>query len=348
MVMALDAVRAARPHAVLGVVPSLSSGMVARTAAMRFGVPYGIVLQDLVGQAAVQSRMTAAGGVARIIRSLEAWAVRGAGAVGIIAEGFRPYVESFGIEPSRVRRLRNWTHVAPLVVERQEMRARLDWPAEATVCLHAGNMGAKQGLENVVEAARLADGSRRELLFVLMGDGSQRPMIERMAARYSLDNLRILPLQPKDELSSILSAADVLLVNQLGSVADMSLPSKLTAYYAAGRPVVVAAAAGSETAREATASGGALLVPPDSPAELLAGVTRVADDTGLAALITSSAREWCDRVLAKAPALRAYEQFVAALMASGRGRVHLAPATSTLARMDAHDGGEGSRERWAA
>ena len=91
-----------------------------------------------------------------VVRAAEGWAARGASAVGVIAEGFRPYLESMGVDPARIRRLRNWTHTGEATIERATMRAELGWPDDAMVCLHAGNMGYKQGLENVIEAARLA------------------------------------------------------------------------------------------------------------------------------------------------------------------------------------------------
>ena len=61
------------------------------------------------------------------------------------------------------------------------MRARLGLPSDAFVCMHAGNMGFKQDLDNVVECARLAIESRPKLLFVFVGDGNQRTHLEALA-----------------------------------------------------------------------------------------------------------------------------------------------------------------------
>lgn len=339
-----------RPHAVLGVVPSLSGGLLARIAAKRFGVPYGLVFQDLMGRAAEQSGMAGArvGGLARLA---EGWTARGAAAAGVIAEGFRPYLESLGVEPDRIRRVRNWTHVGAATVDRAAMREWLGWPQHALVCLHAGNMGQKQGLENVIECARLAAASMPHALFAFIGDGNQRPMLEALAARYGLANVRFLPLQPEQLFPSVLAAADVLLVNQRGSVGDMSLPSKLTSYYAAGRPVVAAAAMGSETAREVSWSSGGLVVTPDDPAALLEALMRLENDAGLRAHLVDSARTWAADVLSEEAALRSYEQLVAAVLTSARrGRVHT-PARRIKARPEEArepEARETRHDRWAA
>jgi len=346
----LTALTMPRPHAVIGVVPSLSGGVLARMAAARFRVPYGLVFQDLVGLAAEQSGVAGGRGVGSAVRAAEGWATRGAAAVGVIAEGFRPYVESLGVASGRIRRVRNWTHTGEATVECDAMRAWLDLPPDALVCLHAGNMGYKQGLENVIEAARLAATSDPRLLFVFVGDGNQREALQALAARYALSNVRFLPLQSQQIFPSVLAAADVLLINQRRSVDEMALPSKLTSYYAAGRPVVAAAAQGSETAREITWSSGGITCEPERPAALLDAVRRVTADAGLARHLADSAQRWAQNVLSEDAALRSYEQFVAAVLVAGRnGRIH----TQERARRRAQTEPEATRrearqDQWAA
>jgi len=337
-----------RPHAVIGVVPSLSGGVLARMAAARFRVPYGLIFQDLVGQSAEQSGIAGGGVVSGAVRLAEGWAARGAAAVGVIAEGFRHYLEELDVEPGRIRRVRNWTHTGEATIDREAIRAWLGLPQDAVVCLHAGNMGYKQGLENVIKCARLAAARAPHLLFVMVGDGSQRGALEALAARYELSNVRFLPLQPEQVFPSVLACADVLLINQRDTVSDMALPSKLTSYYAAGRPVVAAVAPNSETWREVTWSSGGLAVRPDDPQVLLDALLRVSNDPGLAAHLGAAARRWSADVLSEQAALRGYEQFVAAVLAAGRhGRVH----TQARARMRAEQQPTERKEagdRWAA
>lgn len=73
----------------------------------------------------------------------------------------------------------------------------------------------------------------------------------------------------------MLAAADVLVVNERASAVDMSLPSKLTSYFNAGRPVVAAVPAAGGTAREVQRSGGGVVVPPEDPDALHAAVARL-------------------------------------------------------------------------
>ena len=348
--MALHAARMPRPDAVLGVVPTLSGGIAARALAARFAVPYGLIIQDVGAPATAQSGGPGGALAGSIVRAGERWAMGGAAAVGIVAEGFRPYIESLGVEASRIRRLRNWTQLAAPTADRASTRSRLGWPDDSTVCLHAGNMGYKQGLENVIDCAVLAAAAQAPLLFVLMGDGNRRRELEALAAKYRLPNLRFLPLQDAAEYPNVLAAADVLLLNQRASVDDMSLPAKLTSYFAAARPIVAAAAAASETAREVSWSSGGIVVAPGDPKALLAGLLRVAGDPGLAAHLSRSGAAWAENVLSESQALRSYEQLLASVLASGRhGRVHSADRVIPMPhRETAAPESELERDRWVA
>jgi glycosyltransferase involved in cell wall biosynthesis len=320
LAMALPALRCAPPDAVIGVMPSVSGGVVARAIATRYGVPYGVVFQDLAGQAAAQSGIEGARLVAAGARSLEAWAARRATAAGIVAEGMRPYVESLGVDPGGVVRVRNWSRAGTATVGRAEMRLLLGWPGEVFVCLHAGNMGAKQGLENVIACARLAASERAPMLFVLVGEGHQRVALEARAAREQLPNLRFMPLQPPTLVASMLRAADALLINQRATVREMSLPSKLAAYFASGRPVVAAVAPGSETEREVRASGGGLAVAPEDPAALMEALAYLRRDARAVSLLGANGQAWAREALSEEAALRQYEGMLEMVM-SGRGAV---------------------------
>jgi colanic acid biosynthesis glycosyl transferase WcaI len=324
----LSALALPRPDAVLGIVPSLSGGLLARLAASRFRVPYGLIFQDLVGQAAKQSGVGGGGRVARAVRAAEGWAARRATAVGIIAEGFRPYLASLGVDAKRVHRLRNWTHVEAPSMDRSLVRKQLGLPKDAAVCIHAGNMGYKQSLENVIECARLAAERDGRLLFVLMGDGNRRSYLEGLAGQYKLPNVRFLPLQSKALFPNALAAADLLLVNQRGTVGDMSLPGKLTAYFVSGQPVIAAVAHDSETAREVAASGAGSVVEPDDPEALLGAIDDLLGDPAKCDRLRAAGKRWAQEKLAAAAALTDYEAFIQALLPadSSEGRPTLRAA----------------------
>lgn len=268
--------RTGRPDAVLAQLPSLAGGVLGARLAARHRVPYIPVVQDLMGAAAVQSGIRGGSRAAALAERAEAYVLRRATLVGVIHETFVARVTAMGVAPGRIRVVPNWSHVRSSDEPRERTRARLGWSPEQTVVLHSGNMGLKQGLEVLVEAARRAP----EVRFVLMGEGSRRAALARLAA--GVGNVDILPPAADDEFPAVLAAADALAVTQRASVLDMSVPSKLTSYFAAGRPVVAAVAAEGGAAREVVRSGAGVLVAPEDPEALVAAVRKLAGDPALA------------------------------------------------------------------
>ncbi|MDT0344528.1 glycosyltransferase [Streptomyces litchfieldiae] len=279
--------RMARPHAVLAQVPSLAGGVLAARLARRHHVPYLPIVQDLMGAAAAQSGISGGGRAASAAAAVERRMLRGATLVGVIHDSFRDRVRALGVPGDRIRLVPNWSHVhGPSGALREAVRARLGWPPNRTVLLHSGNMGLKQGLEVLIEAARHAP----ELSVVLMGDGSQRPRLAELAA--GVPGVELLPPAAEKDFPDVLAAADVLVVTQRAAVLDMSVPSKLTSYFRAGRPVIASVAEGGGTAAEVIRSGGGRLVAPEDPAALAAAARALAADPATADALGAAGAEY--------------------------------------------------------
>jgi colanic acid biosynthesis glycosyl transferase WcaI len=264
-----------RPDIVLTVSPALLSVLSARALAKRWGIPVGVVVQDLYSRAMVEVGLLGprSGGPAT---RLESFALKGADALVAIHERFaQSLVDGLGVDPDRITVIPNWTHVQSPAGNQQETRRRLGWGSE-TVVLHAGNMGAKQGLEYVVDAAALADGSDQRLRIVLMGDGNQRRDLEQRAQ--GSRSIEIIDAVPESEFTDMLAAADVLLLHERPGVVEMCVPSKLTSYFAAGRPVLAATSAQSIASHEVKASGVGTVVKPGNPLALLEAVRVLISD----------------------------------------------------------------------
>ena len=170
--------------------------------------------------------------------------------------------------------------------------ARFGWTDGRQVVLHAGNIGLKQGLEQVVDAARLAAERGDPVRFVFSGGGSQTGAI-RAAAR-DLRNVDFLGVQPDGIHASLLAAADVLLLSERATQIDMSLPSKLTSYHAAGRPILAAVAVGGSSAAEVTRSGAGMVVPAGQPEALLAALAQLRRQPALAAELGAAGRAYAE------------------------------------------------------
>jgi colanic acid biosynthesis glycosyl transferase WcaI len=278
------------PQAIVGVVPALSGGMLARSLSRGFLAPYGILFQDLMGPAASQSGMAGGGLVASATARMERWAVGRASAVGVVATSFIPYVRSLGVPPQDIAHVPNWNRLVEPDTSVDDIRARFGWSDGRQVALHAGNIGLKQGLEQVVDAARLAKERGDPVRFVFSGGGSQEDAIRGAAS--GLDNVQFLGVQPEGMHASLLAAADVLLLSERSTQVDMSLPSKLTSYYAAGRPIVAAVGTAGASAEEVRRSGAGLVTPAGQPEAILDALSQLRSEPDLASRLGRAGRSY--------------------------------------------------------
>ncbi len=316
LLSATRGVLAERVDAAVGVVPTLSGAVLALIAARRFRIPMGLVFQDLMGLAASQSGYQGGRSVARVTRGVEGFVARRADQIAVISDGFRPYLESLGVPSSRVTRVRNWSRLAEPTESVAQARIRLGWAPTDFVCLHAGNIGHKQGLDNLLGAARLL--TDPEVRFVIAGEGNDRDRLEARARALGLTRLAFIPLQPEGQFEAMLQAADVLVLNQRGSVGDMALPSKLSTYLLAGRPVVAAIALESSAATEFEAAAGGVAVPPDDPAALLAAVMGLKHSPDRGRQLGLQGQAFARQHLVAAGALAQYDAFIDRLLENRR------------------------------
>lgn len=182
-----------------------------------------------------------------------------------------------------------------------------------TVVLHAGNMGVKQALGNVVEASRVADERDEPVLFVLMGHGSQRAELEAMGTNRCLQIIDPLPVE---SFPDALRAADALLVNERGGVTEMSVPSKLTSYFATGRPVIAATDSGSVTAEELERSGAGIRVDAGRPDLLVKAALELRNDPQRSVRLGASGRAFRNAHLVADASLTPFHRLLSELAIS--------------------------------
>ena len=150
-----------RPDLVLGIVPSLGGGVLARLASIRYGVPYALLFQDVMGRAAEQTGVPGSRRVAGLVATVETAVARDAAAIAVVADGFKNYFTQAGIPATRIHRVRNPARLGRPTKSRDAVRTQLGWKTDEFVVLHSGSMGYKQGLESVIECGSPRAGRSR-------------------------------------------------------------------------------------------------------------------------------------------------------------------------------------------
>jgi colanic acid biosynthesis glycosyl transferase WcaI len=254
----------------------------------RRGRPLGVIVHDQVGNAAVQSG-SASGRIANVVGAAEYSVLRRADRVGVITPRFKAGLIAGGVQPDRIVEVPLFSHVNPAGLTSAEARAALGWPDDGRfTVVHTGNMGMKQGLEHVLDAARLAQNTLPgQMEFVLVGDGNTRAALLDQAA--GLEGIRFVDPVAEDDYPLVLAAADVLLVHERPGVREMSLPSKLTSYAIAARPIIAAVEPTGITGSLLNSYDAALVVPNGNPQGLIDGLLGIHADDGLRARLVRDA-----------------------------------------------------------
>ena len=104
--------------------------------------------------------------------------------------------------------------------------------------LFAGNVGTAQAVEVIVEAAEMLK-DHADIHFVVVGDGSRWQWLHQQAQSRGLTNLYLPGHFPVETMPGMMTRASVLLVTLTDKpIFAMTVPAKIQAYMAVGRPII--------------------------------------------------------------------------------------------------------------
>jgi colanic acid biosynthesis glycosyl transferase WcaI len=301
-----------RPDVVWVAQPALFSAPAALLLARLTGARSWLHVQDYEVDAAFEMGLLRGERIRAMVSAGERALIRGFDVVSSISGRMVDRAQAKGIALERLEFFPNWVdlaHIRPLNTA-SPYRASLGIPPDAVVALYSGNMGAKQGLEILAAAARSLLHDQR-VCFVFCGDGAGKEQLA--CACEGLPNVRLLPLQPKEQLNDLLGLADIHLLPQRADAADLVLPSKLTGMLASGRPVVVTAAPQTELGQVVRNSDCGVLVPPEDPAAFADAIRTLAGDPDARARMGAAARRYAESKLDSDAVLAAFERRMLAL-----------------------------------
>jgi len=264
---------------------------------------YGV--NDVYPEVAVALGVLREGLLVRVGRWLETRAWRGATRLVLIGERLREIALARGIDATRLAVIPNWAdakRIEPLA----DSALRREWGIREGEFLveYAGNFGRSQDLQNVLAAARIVEQTSTNVRFVFVGSGSASE-VERWTA--AVPSLKVLPFQPEERLSEVLSAADLSLVPLRRGLGRYCVPSKVYSILASGRPVGAVLDRDCDVARIVEEIDCGFRVDPDDPESLAREILRLARDPELARRQGRNGREFgeCEGSLERAA--NAYE-----------------------------------------
>lgn len=235
-------------------------------------------------------------------RSAIAWATaleeacyRNAKRIIVVTQGIRDRLEERGIQPAKIILIPNGANIELFQFNPQariELRRKLDLGNKFTA-IYAGIHGVAQGLEFVLEAARLLE-KEAEIHFLLVGDGPKKTDIVALARKMALSNLTMLPEQPREAIPGLLSAADAAIIPlRKIDLFKGALPSKIFDAWACERPVLLSV--DGEARQIVETAGGGWFVPPEDPQALAQAILALKANPGECKRLGANGRVFTER-----------------------------------------------------
>ena len=244
--------------------PSLTAGLSAVAVKAIHGTPVIIDIQDMWPDSIGASGMMRSRFLLWLINAAISLVYSRCDHIQVISPGFKKLLIERGVRADKITIIYNWADELPAVEDRS-LPQGFD-PDDGFRVLFAGNMGAAQQLDTIIDAAARLQSELPDCVFYLMGGGIYKDRLAERARDLSLSNVRFLPRVPLQEVQRFLACADALLVHLADEpLYRITIPSKTQAYLYAGRPILMGVA-GDAADLVAEADAGYAFAPGDAEA----------------------------------------------------------------------------------
>ena len=202
----------------------------------------------------------------KIGRKIEDYTYRNADKIIVISNAMKENILAKGVPEEKIAVIPNWIDVESVKpVDKQNNRLFEEYSIdnEKFTVVYAGNLGAAQGADVVLEAAKMLP----DIQFVIFGGGTGFEKAKQEAQK--LPNVIVHPLLPQERVPEVYSLGDICLITCKKGVGSSGMPSKTWSIMACNRPIVAAFDTDSELSEILKSANAGICVEPEN-AELLA------------------------------------------------------------------------------
>jgi len=239
-------------------------------------VPFLLEIQDLWPDTLGATGMVNSRFLLRMVDRWCKWTYRHASRIVVLSPGFKELLVSRGVPDRKIDVIYNWCDEERNILESspdESLSGELGFDGWFNI-LYSGTMGKAQALKAVLGAAEILKDRIPRIRFVFVGPGVETELLKGIAAEKKLRNVAFYPRRPVERIGEVLKLADVLLVHLKDDpLFRITIPSKIQAYLAAGRPILAAVAGNAATMVEDAGAG--VTCAPESPGGIAAAAEKL-------------------------------------------------------------------------
>lgn len=272
-----------RPDVVIATSPQFFCGWAGAIVARLSRRPFVLEIRDIWPESIVAVGAMRPGRLVRILEWLELRLYAAADHIVTVGEGYRRELLAKDVPAEKITVVTNGIdalRMQPMAPD-PELSARLN-PEGRFVCSYVGTIGMAAGLDVVVRAAeRLREAGRKDVRFLVVGEGATREELEGQIRASGLEGMVALTGRlPREAMPAVLSISDCCLVHlRKTGLFETVLPSKIFEAAAMERPIVLGVEGDAASlVREADCG---ICIEPGDDVALLSAIDRLAADPEL-------------------------------------------------------------------
>lgn len=270
--------------------------------------PVVVNIQDLYPQTVIDLKLLTNPFLIKVSRWMESFIYRKADRLTVHSEGNRQYLIGKNARAEKVKVVPNWVDTEAIKPGPRSNDFSRKYQLDGNyVISFAGVMGFAQGLEVVIEAADILK-DKKDIIFVLVGDGIKRPELEKLAQGMGLKNILFVPTQPFNIYPQILQASDICLATLGRELMTPVVPGKMLSIMAAGRPVLASLPLNGDAPKIIEESQCGIAVEASNPEMLAQAILKLYNNRLLAEGMGRRGREAAEKYFSRKSCVKAYEE----------------------------------------
>lgn len=205
-------------------------------------IPFVYCLQDIFPDSLAGTSLAKKGGLLwKIGRVIEDFTYKYADKIIVISEDFKKNIMAKGVPEDKIVVIYNWVDqnkVVDVPREKNKLFDKYNIDRKKFYIEYSGNIGLTQNMDMLLEVMKELKATHPDIGLVLVGEGAYKAQVEEIVKRDDLTNVTMIPFQPYEDISHVLSLGDAGLVISKPGVGANSVPSKTWSIMSASRPVL--------------------------------------------------------------------------------------------------------------
>lgn len=172
---------------------------------------------------------------------------------------------------------------------------------------YAGILSSFQGLDDILDAAKKMS-AHKDVIFYIVGDGMIKEHLENRVNNENINNVKIMPLQPRDEYFNIINSSDISIVSLDKRMSAPALPGKFINLLGVKQPILANVPLCNDVASIVESSNCGIVTEPGNIDQIVNAIIKLKDDSKLREECGQRGYQFLEREMNLAKNVGIYEQ----------------------------------------